>query len=66
MSASRWKYWIGDDGLAHINQADMPLPVALNVNPGMLNATMNPDYYEFKAEILRVTGSSQFIVHPLE
>jgi hypothetical protein len=69
MSQERWKYWIGDDGLVHIKEADMPRPVL--GNPSLtaggyginLNIQRNPDYYEFKAEILRVTGTDHIIVH---
>lgn len=69
MSQSRWKYWIGDDGMAPIRRADMPpqfLPNAqLAEKPKIgisIGIKMNPDYYEFKAEILRVTGKAEVIV----
>ena len=68
MSQSRWKYWIGEDGLARINKEDMPLPylpntkLATNGRGISIGVKMNPEYYEFKAEILRVTGSKDIFV----
>lgn len=70
MSQSRWRYWIGDDGVARIRQEDMPRPVTIELgydkekNPLKitLREKMNPDYYEFKTEIFRVTGKKEIIV----
>lgn len=66
MSQSRWKYWI-EDGVAHIREDDMPpmhnikaqlvSPLEISIAP-----IMNPDYYEFKTEIYRVTGKKEVLV----
>ena len=55
--------------MARIRRADLPLQFLPNARLAekpkigiSIGIKMNPDYYEFKAEILRVTGKSEVIV----
>ena len=69
MSQARWKYWIGADGFARIRAEDLPpqeLPNARMAEGGKIGikigTKMNPEYFEFKAEIMRVTGQKEIFI----
>ena len=55
--------------IAHIKKEDMPRPILGNpelILEGIginLKLQRNPDYYEFFAEIYRVTGQKHVIMH---
>lgn len=66
---SRFKYWIGEDGLARIHKADMPKPVILEIveaPPPEIGICMqlraNPLFAQLKAEMKAVTGTEEIIV----
>jgi hypothetical protein len=66
---SRFKYWIGEDGLAHINKADMPNPVTVEhyMTEGPMpkikfRMAANPLFAELEAEIKAVTGFDRIII----
>lgn len=69
MSPSRFKYWIGADGLAHIFKKDMPRPVIMEdympegPMPSIkLRMRANPLYGEILAEVKAITGSDEIVI----
>jgi hypothetical protein len=69
MPPSRFKYWIGEDGLAHIRKADMPRPVIVDAyspeGQGPKIKIMikdNPLYEQIRGEVLALTGSEKKII----
>jgi hypothetical protein len=73
MSPSRFKYWIGEDGVAHIRKKDMPKPVIvehyMSEDPMpkiKFRMQPNPLFAEFEAEIKAITGSDRIVVEKRE